>query len=111
MMAKDKKVDNELVNHKIFKGDRPSLSFLFEELNPYTLGQLLAIYEHRTAVEGFMWEINSFDQFGVELGKSLGTTMRKFLKENKDNKEPKFEGFTFNTSTQGLLTKYLGAKK
>lgn len=45
-------------------------------LDAYTTGQLLAIYEHRTAVEGFVWDLNSFDQWGVELGKTLATTVR-----------------------------------
>lgn len=47
--------------------------FLRVQVNAYHLGEMLALYEHRTAVEGFMWDINSFDQWGVELGKSLAT--------------------------------------
>lgn len=54
-----------------FPGDRPSTALLFRELSPYSLGQLLAIYEHQTAVQGFVWDINSFDQPGVQLGKTL----------------------------------------
>jgi hypothetical protein len=50
-------------------GNRPSNMFLFPKLSAYEVGQLLALYEHRTAVEGFIWGLNSFDQFGVELGK------------------------------------------
>ena len=57
--------------HKEFPGYRPSLSLLFPSLTPYTCGQLLALYEHRVAVQGFVWGINSFDQWGVELGKAL----------------------------------------
>jgi glucose-6-phosphate isomerase len=52
----------ELIPHRTFKGNRPSLSLLFPRLNAYTTGQLLALYEHRTAVQGFIWHINSFDQ-------------------------------------------------
>lgn len=55
--------------HKEFPGNRPSLSLLFPKLNARTCGQLLALYEHRVAVQGFIWGINSFDQWGVELGK------------------------------------------
>jgi glucose-6-phosphate isomerase len=55
--------------HKEFPGNRPSLSLLFPLLNARTCGQLLALYEHRVAVQGFIWGINSFDQWGVELGK------------------------------------------
>jgi glucose-6-phosphate isomerase len=50
-------------------GNRPSLSLLLPELTAHTLGQLLALYEHRVATSGFVWGINSFDQWGVELGK------------------------------------------
>ena len=62
------KVPAHLVSHKVFEGNRPSLSLLFPVLNAYTAGQLLALYEHRVAVQGFIWGINSFDQWGVELG-------------------------------------------
>jgi glucose-6-phosphate isomerase len=59
-------VPENLIPHKVFKGNRPSLSLLLPKLTAYACGQLLAIYEHRTAVQGFMWDINSFDQWGVE---------------------------------------------
>jgi glucose-6-phosphate isomerase len=58
---------------QVFPGNKPSLSLLFPKLSAFTLGQLLALYEHRTAVQGFIWGINSFDQWGVELGKQLAT--------------------------------------
>ncbi|CAM9777647.1 unnamed protein product, partial [Discosporangium mesarthrocarpum] len=61
---------------QVFTGDRPSLSLLFPRLDAFTAGQLLAIYEHRTAVQGFVWGINSFDQWGVELGKVLAKQVR-----------------------------------
>jgi len=61
-------VSENLINHKVFKGDKSSLSLLFNELNAYTCGQLLSLYEHRVATEGFLFNINSFDQWGVELG-------------------------------------------
>jgi glucose-6-phosphate isomerase len=59
-------VPEHLIPHKVFKGNRPSLSLLLPKLTAYACGQLLAIYEHRTAVQGFIWDINSFDQWGVE---------------------------------------------
>jgi glucose-6-phosphate isomerase len=62
--------------HKEFSGNRPSLSLLLTELNAFSCGQLLSLYEHRVAVQGFIWGINSFDQWGVELGKVLATKVR-----------------------------------
>jgi glucose-6-phosphate isomerase len=103
-------VKEELWNHKLFPGDRSSLSFLFEELTPYTCGQLLAIYEHRTSVEGFLWKVNSYDQWGVELGKALAKNVRKLFEEVKDNKETDFAGCSFNSATKSLLEKYIKLK-
>ncbi|XWO14025.1 Glucose-6-phosphate isomerase [Candidatus Hepatincola sp. Pdp] len=57
--------------HRVFEGNRPSNTFLFESLTPKTLGMLCALYEHKIFVQGLFWEINSFDQWGVELGKKL----------------------------------------
>ncbi len=73
------RVDPELLAAKLFPGDRPSLSLLFKELNAFTCGQLLALYEHRTSVEGFIWDINSYDQMGVELGKVLAKNVREYF--------------------------------
>ena len=56
-------------------GNRPSNTILFERLNPRTLGQLIALYEHKVFVEGVIWGINPFDQFGVELGKRLADAL------------------------------------
>lgn len=60
-----------ILPHKVFKGDRPTNSILFDELNPFTLGMLLASYEHKIFVQGMIWNINPYDQWGVELGKQL----------------------------------------
>jgi glucose-6-phosphate isomerase len=60
-----------LVPHKRFAGNRPSTLFLFQRMDPYSLGMLLALYEHKVFVQGVIWNINSFDQWGVELGKQL----------------------------------------
>ncbi|KAG6764177.1 hypothetical protein POTOM_031636 [Populus tomentosa] len=97
-------VQQHLVAHKTFSGNRPSLSLLLSSLDAYKIGQLLAIYEHRVAVQGFIWGINSFDQWGVELGKSLATQVRKQLHASRVKGEP-VEGFNFSTTT--MLTKYL----
>ncbi|KAK1389342.1 Glucose-6-phosphate isomerase, cytosolic 1 [Heracleum sosnowskyi] len=96
-------VAQHLISHKTFSGNRPSLSLLLPSLSAYNIGQLLAIYEHRVAVEGFIWGINSFDQWGVELGKSLASQVRKQLHASR-KKEP-VEGFNFSTTK--MLTKYL----
>ncbi|CAK9025967.1 Glucose-6-phosphate isomerase [Durusdinium trenchii] len=76
---KAEKVPENLVPHKVFTGDRPSNSLLLPICDPYNLGLLLSLYEHRTAVQGWVWNVNSFDQWGVELGKVLGVKVRKFL--------------------------------
>ena len=68
-----------LVVHKTFEGNRPSLSLLAPILNAYSCGQLLALYEHRTVVQGFLWDLNSFDQWGVELGKKLAGDVKGHL--------------------------------
>jgi len=72
-------VDEDLIVHRTFEGNRPSLSLLAPKLTAYSCGQLLALYEHRTAVQGFIWDINSFDQWGVELGKKLACDVRNHL--------------------------------
>jgi glucose-6-phosphate isomerase len=64
-------VNEELVQHKVFEGDRPSNTLLLPKLTPHTLGQLIALYEHKIFVQGVIWDIDSFDQWGVELGKVL----------------------------------------
>ena len=64
-----------LAPHKLFEGDRPSSTFLYRQLTPRTLGRLIALYEHKVFVQGVIWNINSFDQWGVELGKELATQL------------------------------------
>jgi glucose-6-phosphate isomerase len=68
--------------HKIMTGERPSEVILLDKLNPYTLGQLLAMYEHKVFVEGVIWDINSYDQFGVELGKVVANTIQPALEDD-----------------------------
>ena len=93
----------ELVNYKVFQGNTPTNSFIFEELTPFSLGQLIALYEHKIFVQGVIWNIFSFDQFGVELGKVLAG---KILAELK-SAEPVN---SHDSSTNGLI-KYFKAKK
>lgn len=83
VISENTNIDISLINHKIFEGNRPSNSILIEKLNPENLGKLITIYEHKVFVQGVIWQINSFDQWGVELGKQLA---KKILPEIQ-NKE------------------------
>ncbi|MFM7415724.1 MAG: glucose-6-phosphate isomerase, partial [Alphaproteobacteria bacterium] len=64
-----------LLPHRVFPGDRPSVTMLLPQLDAFTLGQLVALYEHKVAVLGALWGINPFDQWGVELGKQLASAI------------------------------------
>ena len=104
-------VTEELHQHKLFEGDRPSLSILFRgALDATKCGQLLALYEHRVAVEGFVYGINSFDQWGVELGKVLAKDVRGVLAQKKKNPDDKVDLGKFNPATQNLLQSYIDMK-
>lgn len=92
--------DVDLCAHKTLSGDRPSLTLLFPKLDPAAVGAILAMYEHRTAIQGFLWNINSWDQFGVERGKSLASDIRKIIHDTKDKPPPS------NPSTARLLERY-----
>lgn len=83
--------------HKHFTGNRPSITILFKKLSPYQLGQILALYEHRTFVEGILFNINSFDQWGVELGKKLATNLRNNKLTNCTNYNVKLMNFLNNS--------------
>ena len=71
----------ELVPHKTFPGNRPTTSILFDQLTPRTLGWLVAMYEHKIFVQGIVWNVNSFDQWGVELGKQLAKRIEPELRD------------------------------
>lgn len=71
----DSGVEPALVPHKTFAGNHPSSVLMIESLDPFSLGQLLSLYEHKVAIQGFIWGIDSFDQWGVALGKSLATDL------------------------------------
>ncbi|MES0882584.1 glucose-6-phosphate isomerase [Roseibium sp. SCP14] len=90
-----------LAPHKVFPGNRPSLTLAYDQLTPYSLGRLIALYEHRVFVEGVVWGINSFDQWGVELGKELATALLPMVKgeASADGKD---------ASTKGLLVALTG---
>jgi glucose-6-phosphate isomerase len=70
---------DRLAPHKVFPGNRPSTTIVYRKLGPRTLGMLLALYEHRVFTMGAVWHINSFDQWGVELGKQLASAVAKDL--------------------------------
>ncbi|KAL8608350.1 hypothetical protein ACOMHN_002583 [Nucella lapillus] len=68
-----------ILPHKVFEGNRPSNSIVFDKLSPYMLGVLIAMYEHKIHVQGVIWDINSYDQWGVELGKQLAKVIQPEL--------------------------------
>ena len=88
-----------LVPHKVFEGNRPTNSILVGEVNARTLGALIAMYEHKIFTQGMIWNVNSFDQWGVELGKQLA---QKILPELGG------DGMvgTHDSSTNGLINHY-----
>ena len=93
---KSKYTNYEIIkNSKVFKGNKPSNTILFDKLTPYNLGRLIAIYEHKIFVQGCIWNINSFDQWGVELGKVLSDEIYEKIK-NKDRSD-------IDNSTKGQL--------
>lgn len=86
----------ELLPHKVFPGNRPSSTLLYRKLTPHTLGALIALYEHKVFVQGVIWNINSFDQWGVELGKQLAGAIESGLLSNERVTE-------HDSSTNGLM--------
>eukprot|EP00915_Cephaloidophora_sp_WS-2016_P006519 GHVH01008801.1.p1 GENE.GHVH01008801.1~~GHVH01008801.1.p1 ORF type:complete len:553 (+),score=76.62 GHVH01008801.1:168-1826(+) len=95
----------DLIPHKTFSGNRPSTMLLMPECDAYHVGALLSIYEHRTAVQGFLWNLNSFDQWGVQLGKVLAGTVRDYIHSKKTGDDKKSPNFKY--STQKMLNTYL----
>ncbi len=85
-----------LAPHRVFEGNRPTNTLVYDKLCPQTLGSLIALYEHKSFVQGIIWDINSFDQWGVELGKQLAKTLLSDIKENKIDAKN-------DSSTVGLL--------
>ena len=93
-----------LVPHRVFPGNRPSNTLLLEALTPAALGRLVALYEHSVFVQGVIWQINSFDQWGVELGKALA---QRIVPELEDAAEPEL---AHDSSTNALIRRYRGLK-
>ena len=89
-----------LVPHRVFEGNRPSNTILCEKLTPESLGKLVALYEHSVFTQGTVWQINSFDQWGVELGKVLA---QRIIPELEGSAEPKLE---HDSSTNNLIRRY-----
>ncbi|KAG7877441.1 hypothetical protein KL938_004197 [Ogataea parapolymorpha] len=92
-------VSGDLVPHKMFSGNRPTTSILAQQITPATLGALIAYYEHVTFVEGAIWGINSFDQWGVELGKVLAKVILKELENEKPVE-------SHDSSTRSLINQF-----
>jgi glucose-6-phosphate isomerase len=89
----------KLAPFKVFEGNRPTNSFLLKKVTPYTLGSLIAVYEHKIFVQGIIWNIFSFDQWGVELGKQLAKSILPQLKGDE-------EVSSHDASTNGLINQY-----
>ena len=86
---------NDAEPHRNFAGNRPSTTLLFDEINPRSIGMLLALYEHKIFVQGILWGVNSFDQWGVELGKAMATILEGEIEKGLPGKH--------DGSTTGLL--------
>lgn len=99
----DAKADR-IAPHRVFSGNRPSITMVHDSLTPFALGRLIALYEHRVFVEGALFNINSFDQWGVELGKELATGLLPVV-EGKESAEG------HDSSTAGLVAALLKAAK
>ncbi len=96
-----------LAPHKVFEGNHPTNSILFRKLTPHVLGSLVAMYEHKIFVQGTIWNVNSYDQWGVELGKQLA---KKILPElEAGEKDPKV-ALRHDASTNALIRKYLAER-
>jgi len=93
-----------LVPHRVFEGNRPSNTILAERLTPETLGKLVALYEHSVFTQGTIWDIDSFDQWGVELGKVLAV---KIIPELTSAQEPALD---HDSSTNALIRRYRALK-
>jgi glucose-6-phosphate isomerase len=92
-----------LVPHRVFEGNRPSNTLLLDELTPAALGKLVALYEHSVFVQGTVWGINSFDQWGVELGKVLAANVAAELESDSE--------LAHDSSTNALIRRYRDAQE
>jgi len=87
---------DEVIEHKVFEGNKPTNTLIFERLDPKTLGSIMAMYEHKVFVQGIVWNINSFDQWGVEYGKVLAGQIQQDFAQRK-------EVDSHDASTNGLI--------
>ena len=93
-----------LLLHKVFPGNRPTNTLIYRKLDPETLGMLIALYEHKVFVQGAIWDINSFDQWGVELGKALATRLLPVVRDGGPAE-------ALDGSTQGLVGRYRALRR
>ena len=90
--------------HRVFPGNRPSVTLAYPQLTPFVLGQLVALYEHRVFVEGVVLGVNSYDQWGVELGKELATALQPVVEGAKpaSDKDGSTSGLVAFLQTHGV---------
>ena len=93
-------IGEELLPHRVFEGNRPTNTLLLRQLTPHALGQLVALYEHKIFVQGMIWNVFSFDQWGVELGKRLAGEILPAL-----DRSARFDG-GLDASTNQLVSRF-----
>ena len=98
MVGNHQEIDQHTHPHQVLLGNRPSNSILMPKLTPYNLGMLIALYEHKIFTQGIIWDINSFDQWGVNLAKSQAKNMLSQLQH-----ETLIDDGQYDSSTHGLL--------
>ncbi len=104
ILSDNQNTSDTLLKHKIIHGNKPSNTLMLTSISPRAIGELLALYEHKIFVQSVIWDINAYDQWGVELGKQLSSTILSFL-ENKDH------SFNFDSSTKQLIDLYSTTRK
>ena len=97
-------VPAELAPHRTFPGNHPTSTLVVDQLTPRSLGALVALYEHKVFVQGAVWQINSFDQWGVELGKALAQKIISELQSDNDSQ------LDHDSSTNALIRRYRAAR-
>jgi glucose-6-phosphate isomerase len=95
---------DQLAMHRSFEGNRPSNTILLEQIDPASLGALIALYEHKVFVQGVIWNVNSFDQWGVELGKTVANKISEAIRTGELPGE-------FDSSTRNMLEKCMARRK
>ena len=103
--AEEEKIPKKLIPHRIFQGNRPSSMIVMDRLTPAALGKLVALYEHSVFTQGVIWQINSFDQWGVELGKNLAAKI--FPELNNAS----ISSLRHDSSTNNLIQRYRKSKR